>query len=272
MRVNAAIVAYENPRIMLDAAIQSILQEENEIHKLYLIDNSPTDRLAKHFSAHTEYIYNNKNLGFGKANNIAMQKSIDDNIEYHILINPDIYFNKGVIKELVAFMDSNPDVGLVTPKIIYPDESTQYLCKLMPTPMDLIARRFLCWGPFRKYVDRRNEVFELRNSGYSMEMDIPAHSGSFMMIRTSILKEVGLFDERFFLYLEDFDLCRRVGKVSRTTFYPKVTVVHEYKKGSYYQRRLFGYHIISAIKYFNKWGWFFDSHRKKVNRQSLGKV
>lgn len=269
MRVNACIVAYDNPLTMLKAAVKSVLQESTEINELFFIDNSPTDRLRPHFEISTHYLFNDKNLGFGKGNNIAMRYSIADDIDYHLLVNPDVYFDGGVIKELKEFMDANPDIGLVMPKITYPDGSMQYLCKLLPTPFDLIGRRFFSWGPFKKYVDKRNDVFELRGLCYEKQVDVPVLSGSFMMIRTSVLKEVGLFDERYFMYLEDFDLCRRIGEVSRTTYYPKVSIVHEYKKGSYFNRRLFKHHVISALKYFNKWGWCFDKKRVKRNRACL---
>ena len=269
MRVNVAIVAYENPLSMLKSAVNSVLNEQNEINKLYFIDNSPTDRLRRHFEVSTYYIYTGENLGFGKANNIAMRESVDEEIEYHLLVNPDITFDKGVIHDLVAFMDNNPDVGLAMPKILYPDGSTQYLCKLMPTPFDLIGRRFFGWGPFEKYVNQRNEIFELRNMSYDSQIDVPILSGSFMILRTSVLKEIGFFDERYFMYLEDFDLCRRVGEVARTTFVPDVKVFHEYEKGSYYNRRLFKHHIVSALKYFTKWGWFCDKKRRERNARFL---
>lgn len=271
MRVNATIVAYENPLLMLNAAVDSVLQEKECINALYLIDNSPTDRLRQALEDKTQYIYTNENLGFGKANNITMQKSIDEGIEYHLLVNPDISFDKGVIEKLIIFMDQNPDIGLVAPKVLYPNGSVQHLCKLMPTPFDLIGRRFFGWGPFRKTVDERNRLYELQHSCYSREMDVPILSGSFMMIRTSVLKEVGLFDERYFMYMEDFDLCRRVGEVSRTVFTPSVEVIHEYEKGSYFDRRLFKHHMISAVKYFTKWGWFFDKRRDEVNKKCLDK-
>jgi len=269
MRVNACTVAYENPLVMLSAAVDSVFGEKDEVYKYYLIDNSPTDRLGQDFKAHTEYMYSGENLGFGKANNLAMQKSIDEGVRYHLLVNPDIRFDKGVIKKLADFMDANPDVGLVAPKVLYPDGTVQHLCKLIPTPFDLIGRRFFGWGPFRKYVDARNKKFELQHSCYDKQMDVPILSGSFMMIRTSVLKEVGLFDERYFMYLEDFDLCRRIGEVSRTVFVADVEVIHEYEKGSYFNRRLLRQHILSAIKYFNKWGWFFDKKRAKANAKCL---
>ena len=269
MRVNACIVAYENPLRMLQSAVNSVLEEKEEIATLYFIDNSPTQRLRKPFEDSTQYIYTGANLGFGKANNIAMQKSIEEGVKYHLLVNPDISFDKGVVKAMADFMDDNPDVGLLTPKVLYPDGTIQYLCKLIPTPFDLIGRRFFGWGPFRKFVDQRNKLFELQHTSYNRQMDVPILSGSFMMLRTSVLKEVGLFDERYFMYLEDFDLCRRMGEVSRTVFNPEVVVVHEYEKGSYFNRRLFKYHIISALKYFTKWGWFFDKKREKANAKCL---
>ncbi len=272
MRVNASIVVYENPLLMLEAAVGSVLREQQEINKLYLIDNSPTDRLRQEFEETTKYIYVGENLGFGKANNIAMRKSVDEGIKYHLLVNPDIHFSKGVIKRLADFMDATPDVGLVMPKVEYPDGSTQYLCKLMPTPFDLIGRRFFGWGPFGKHIDARNDIFELQHTCYTKELDVPILSGSFIMLRTSVLEKVGLFDERYFMYLEDFDLCRRVGEVSRTVYYPKVTVKHEYEKGSYFDRRLFGHHAMSAIKYFNKWGWFFDKKRNNANTKCLNEI
>jgi GT2 family glycosyltransferase len=82
-----------------------------------------------------------------------------------------------------------------------------------------------------------------------------------MFIRTKIFKEIGLFDERFFMYLEDTDLCRRIGEKYKTIYYPEAIVYHEYAKGSYRSNELLKIHIESAIKYFNKWGWFSDKER-----------
>lgn len=78
-----------------------------------------------------------------------------------------------------------------------------------------------------------------------------------MFARMSILKQVDGFDERYFMYAEDLDLCRRIGKVAQTMYYPKVSVYHAYAKGSYKNRKLLRYHMCSMIKYFNKWGWLW---------------
>ncbi len=106
-------------------------------------------------------------------------------------------------------------------------------------------------------------------SGYDKVMEVPSLSGCFMFIRTDVLKQIGGFDKRFFMYAEDLDLCRRVGEVTRTMYYPEVSVFHEYEKGSYKNRKLLKYHICSVIKYFNKWGWVIDRKRKKRNAHCL---
>ena len=73
------------------------------------------------------------------------------------------------------------------------------------------------------------------------------------------------------MYLEDTDLSRRIYRVAKNIFYPYVHIYHNYGKGSYINKKLLRYHIQSAIKYFNKWGWFFDSERKKINQEILEK-
>jgi len=271
--INISIVLYKNKLQQLINTIQNILKS-NFIKKLYLIDNSPTDELRglHHLSKQIEYKFNNTNLGFGKAHNIAIKKSIDENIKYHLVLNPDIYFEEGVLEELYDFMEKNPDVGLVMPKVLYPDGKIQYLCKLLPTPFDLFGRRFLNKGPLKKYIEKRNEIYELRFTGYNKIMEVPYLSGCFMFIRTEVLKKVDLFDERFFMYLEDTDLSRRIHRVAKTIYYPYVHIYHEHQKGSYKNLKLLKIHIESAIKYFNKWGWFNDPERDIINRKTLEKL
>jgi hypothetical protein len=88
-----------------------------------------------------------------------------------------------------------------------------------------------------------------------------------MFLRSSVLKQVGLFDERFFMYMEDVDLCRRIGNKSRTMYYPDTFLFHGYTKGSYKSFDLALAHLQSAMKYFTKWGWFFDHERDRRNRE-----
>jgi GT2 family glycosyltransferase len=151
------------------------------------------------------------------------------------------------------------------PKVYYPDGEIQYLCKLLPTPFDLIFRRFLP----NSWTKKQTEKFELRNSGYNKILDVPYLSGCFMLLRTDALKEVGLFDERFFMYPEDIDLTRRINRKFRTVFYPEVSIVHHHARSSYLNLKMLWIHTTNMIRYFNKWGWFFDRERKIINKKTL---
>ena len=83
---------------------------------------------------------------------------------------------------------------------------------------------------------------------------------------------MGLFDQRYFMYLEDYDLVRRIHKVSKTIFYPYVSVLHGHEKGSYKSVKLLFIHMKSAVKYFNKWGWFYDKERTTFNKATLERL
>lgn len=268
--ISCSIVVYKNDVNVLNLSIKSFLQTSLNV-KLYIIDNSPTDELKKISSDHRViYIHNPSNPGFGAAHNIAIKKTFDSGSKYHLVLNPDIYFNEGTIESLAKFMDANLDVGNVMPKVYYPDGAIQYLCKLLPTPYDWIGRRF---NPFKSMVEKRNQVFELRFTNYSNIMDVPYLSGCFMFLRSSSLKEIGLFDERIFMYGEETDLCRRlINNGYKTVFFPEVSIVHHFEKGSHKSFRLTWIGIKSAIYYFTKWGWFFDKERIRINRKVLDQL
>ena len=233
------------------------------IEKLYLIDNSPINTLHS-LATHPkiEYIFNNANLGYGAGHNVAVKKALAKS-KYHIVVNPDIMFEPGTIEKMYDYMQANHAVGLLMPKINYPNGTLQYACKLLPTPADLILRRFLPAA----LIKNRTAYFEMHDSGYNKIMEVPYLSGCFMFLRTEALNKAGLFDERFFMYPEDIDLTRRIHKHYKTIFYPYADITHVHERGSYKSIRLLFVHIINMIKYFNKWGWFFDSERKQVNEK-----
>lgn len=267
IQVYGSIVLYNNKKEQVIRAINSFLNTDLDV-KLFLIDNSPKDLLRdlENLDQRIKYLFNEANLGYGKAHNIAIRKSMEEGVPYHLVLNPDVYFEKGVLEKLYEFMEENRDVGLIMPKVLYPNGEIQYLCKLLPTPMDLIFRRFI---PIKSWKEKRNYIYELRFTGYNKIMNVPYLSGCFMFLRVSALKEVGIFDERYFMYLEDTDLSRRIHKKYKTIYYPFVHIFHEYGKGSYKDLKLLIYHVISAIKYFNKWGWIFDKEREEINVRVL---
>jgi GT2 family glycosyltransferase len=249
-----SIVMFKNDRKVLRNAIDSFLNTSLKV-KLFLIDNSPTDGLHDIISDNrVEYIFNPSNPGFGAAHNLAIEKSLSFS-KYHLVLNPDVYFSAGNLEKMFDFMESNQNIGQLMPKILYPDGEMQYLCKTNPTPLDLFVRRFLPKA-FKGLFEERLKKYELRDRNYNhIIYDVSYLSGCFMFFRTSILKEVGLFDERIFMYIEDADLTRRMLLKARTVYYPEAFVYHHYGKGSYKDFKLMWYNIKSAIFYFNKWGW-----------------
>lgn len=88
-----------------------------------------------------------------------------------------------------------------------------------------------------------------------------------MFIRMSALQEAGLFDERFFMYPEDIDLTRRIHRRYKTLYFPMCEIIHYHRAESYKNLRMTKIHIINMIRYFNKWGWWFDAERRKFNRR-----
>jgi len=261
MTITVSIVLYHNDPTEIQEAAKSCLVSES-VKKIYLIDYSANNSLQSiSDDSRIIYIHNRANLGFGAAHNIALRKILN-NSDYHLVLNPDITFSKGVIEALATFMNEHPDVGLAMPKVLYRNGEVQRLCKLLPNPFQLFGRRFLGNTFFAKRLDRS---YELHDYAYDRPLDVPNLSGCFMFVRTKLLTDIGFFDERYFMYLEDIDLVRRIGQLSRTVVYPYVAVYHGYHQGSYHNRRLMLIHIRSAIKYFNKWGWFFDKERKHLN-------
>jgi hypothetical protein len=264
--VNVSIVRYKQPFQEI-AALVSIIRQSTVVGSIYIVDNSP-EKEEHFYELDAQYIFNNANWGYGKAHNIAIKKSICCNAKYHLVVNSDIQFAPIILEEIVTFLDNEQTVGALMPKIYYPNGKIQHLCKLLPTPSDLLFRRFLPVSWTKKQANR----FELIGSGYNKIMNIPYLSGCFMMLRVEALKKVGLFDEQFFLYPEDIDLSRRIHEEYETVFFPMVNIIHSHEQGSYKNLRLFLIHIINLIRYFNKWGWIFDKKRKSINKATLDQI
>lgn len=260
---NASIVLYNTPFKEVELVVAT-LRQSALVQKIFLLDNSPKAD-ARFTKLPVTYIFNDKNLGYGAAHNIALRQSLQEKMPYHLVLNADIQFDADILAKMKHFMDKNAHIGLLMPKVFYPDGKIQYLCKLIPTPLDLFGRRFLP----RKWMQKRVEHFELRQFGYDKTMDVPYLSGCFMLLRSEALQKVGLFDERFFMYPEDIDLTRRIREHYRTVFYPKVSVIHNHAQGSYKDKKLLWIHIINLIKYFNKWGWWCDKKRKQINKETI---
>jgi GT2 family glycosyltransferase len=263
-KITASIVLFNNHKDMVKRAIESFLRISIPA-KLYLIDNSPTDSLkctAKDERVH--YIKTKKNLGFGKGHNIALQEVVKES-DYHLILNPDVSFDKGVIPELLNQLEADKTIGLIMPRVYYNDGTEQKLCKRLPKPSDLFVRRFSPKIISDFLFKGKISHYEMHDKNYSEPFLVPYLSGCFMLLRTSALKKIGYFDERFFMYMEDVDLSRRMISEYKNIYYPYVHIYHGFAKESYSNYNLLWAHIISAIKYFNKWGWFIDKSRNRIN-------
>lgn len=263
MNLSASLVLFHNDPAQYGLAMRCFLDGCDGI--LYVVDNSKTP-LQHDLFAHprVRYVYAGENLGFGKAHNRAIAIAAGTS-EAHLLLNPDISFGPDVLPELVRFLKANEEVGAMMPRINYPDGSLQRLCKLLPTPVDLILRRFI---PSERIKAKINERYEMHGLAQDRPSRVPTLSGCFLLIRSDLLHRLGGFDERFFMYMEDVDLVRRIGDVAETVYLPSVQVIHAYEKGSYRNRTLLGYHLRSAIMYFSKWGWLLDSTRRDRNQEA----
>ena len=261
--VTASIVIYKNDSDELLKVIHSFLNTDMKV-RLYLIDNSPSDDIKPLLPSddRIEYQFVGENLGFGKAHNIALRK-IQGLSPYHLILNPDIYFESDVVEQLISYMNENTNVGLITPDIFLPTGERAFSCRSLPAPSTLIKRRL--------FPSSVKDVY--KDIVYDHPVSSPWVSGCFMMVRTSILESVGLFDERFFMYCEDVDISRRVHSCGYDIVcYPLVKAVHASHRDSAHSLKMLSIHVFSAIKYFNKWGWIFDDERERINSEMAEKL
>lgn len=270
MKISASVVLYKTDEQDIRTLCADILASGLDI-AIFLVDNSPEPCIDSGDYPQASYILSGGNLGYGSGHNIAIRKAMEAGSDYHFVLNPDVHFGPTTLKSLVDFAETNPEIGCVMPKILNVDGSVQRLCRLLPTPLDLIGRRFL-HGLIPAYIDGRNRRYELAFWDYDSVEEVPILSGSFMLLRTSTLALVGAFDERFFMYLEDYDLVRRIGEKAKTVYFPKAEATHAHAKMSYKSLKPTLWHIRSAITYFCKWGWFFDAKRYSVNAAAVSRV
>lgn len=264
-RISASLVLFHNDPAQYGLAMQSFLEGVPQ-GILFVVDNSAQPLQHPLFShPRVRYVHAGRNLGFGAGHNVAIAR-LGGLSDLHLLLNPDIRFGPDVLPALAAQMARQPDIGALMPQVIYPDGELQRLTKLLPTPVDLILRRFIPSEATRERINRR---YELHGLPQDRPSDVPSLSGCFLLVRTDLLVSLGGFDERYFMYMEDVDLVRRIGDGARTVYDPSVRVVHDYAKGSYRNRKLLGYHLRSALSYFTKWGWLFDGERTRRNRRVL---
>ena len=253
MRVTACIVTFNN-KDKIEATVRSVLDQTKSVDlSLFVVDNCSTDGTAdcvERAFPGVNVIRLKRNAGFGAGHN-AVLPFLDS--DYHVVINPDIILESDVIGELSAYAEEHENVGLLSPRIVFPDGTEQLLGKKNPTIRYLGGHRMSKGTEptplMREYcmLDMpENEPFEITNA-----------TGCFMFFRTSVFKQLGGFDERFFMYLEDCDIARRAAEISKVLYIPTVSVTHLWERASKRNKKLLMIHISSILKYFVKWGLRF---------------
>lgn len=277
--VNISIVLYRPSwEQQVLPLVEELLRVKN-LRKIYLLDNtepsySPKDGLtaqavlqqrgltAQAVSRKLRYMHMPENLGYGRAHNIALRESAYYKTGFHLVMNSDIRVKAEDIDAMHDWMLEHPQVGQLMPKVLSPDGTQQYLAKRLPAPIDVFGRRFLPAA----LMARRNKCYEMLDLDLTKPVNAPYLSGCFMFLRTKAAVEAGLFDERYFMYPEDIDLTRTIHRNYLTLYHPAWTIVHDHARASYKNKHMLRIHIRNMCRYFNKYGWLFDSERRRFNQ------
>jgi len=225
--ISIVIVNY-NVRDHIDACLASIYKSNNYKYKIeiFVVDNNSID--GSSYFIRTKYpevilIDNNQNVGFSKANNIALKKVTG---KYVLILNPDTILEEGTFEKLIKFCEDNKDTGAISSKLIQANGKLDMACKRSFPSISVAIPRILGLSklfPKSKLFGKYNLTYLNEDETYEVE----AICGAFMFIPKIVLDKTGFFDEDYFMYGEDLDLCFRIKKNGfRIFYYPEVKTVH----------------------------------------------
>ncbi|MCD4693929.1 glycosyltransferase family 2 protein [bacterium] len=241
------------------------LENSNLNFIVQVVDNSENrdgikELISKKFPE-VKYLDSGGNIGFGRAQNLGL---ISEEARFYLPLNPDIYFKKegGAIKKLIDVLEQRSEVGMLAPRLLNSDGSVQYSCCRFPGLLDQIGRR-MNWDEKNKKFKEKINYYLIKNFNHNKKVSVDWIMGSFMLVKNEVVREVGFFDDRFFMYFEDCDWCRRVWKGGWQVFYcPEVEIIHKHKRDSatekpflaIFKNSIARAHLKSWFKYFKKWG------------------
>ncbi len=218
IKLTISIVNY-NAGDYLIRCLESIEKVYDEVPlKVVVVDNDSKDdsieRAKKQFK-NVEFILNKENVGFGKAHNQVLNNLETD---YVLILNPDTQIEKGVLATMIKYMDENRDVGVSTGKIILSNGKVDLTAhRGFPSPL----------AAFKYYILKDDSLYHLSKMDLDTIHEVDAISGSFFLTRKYILDKVGGFDEDYFMYAEDIDLCLRIKNAGYKIIYnPTVSILH----------------------------------------------
>jgi hypothetical protein len=227
-------------------------------YEIIVVDNASNDNiqhiLAEQFPE-VRFLAARRNNGMGSGNNIGIRAARGEHI---LILNPDIFIYDDAILKLLNFLKENAEVGLVAPRLLNGDKTLQhtaYRWHSFLTP--LVRRTFLGNLPFGKKELAR---FLMTDWDHATICEVDWIQGSCILVPRKVFAEIGLFDESFFMYFEDTDLCRRIKQANyRNVYYAEAEVIHLHGRqsgGGVLQvifNKLTRTHIISWFKYLWKW-------------------
>ncbi len=246
--VSNIIVSYNSLR-HLEKCVDSLKSARGIKSEIIVFDNASDDGTSEFLKNQSfDSILSQRNLGYGRAANRAAARARG---KYLFILNPDTLIPPDALERLLAYADDNPDVGLISPALCYPDGRPQLSARRMPMRRDFL-------------LGRGSPLFKLgitgeKKAGYILSdsdspVEVPAVSATAVLIKSALFRELGGFDERFFMYLEDLDLCRRITDRGLKIFLlPSVTVYHSWRQSSSRRPYLSAFHHHSSVwKYFRK--------------------
>jgi len=265
MDISIVIVNYKSKGDTLNC-IKSIKEADFEYggkklkYEIIVVDNNSGDAIGEILNwqyPEVVFIQNDKNSGMGAGNNIGLKRAAG---KYSVVMNPDIIVFPGVFVELFDYMEKNKTVGVSAPQQLSPDRSIQDSCYRWHGMFTPIYRRTPI-GQLR-IAQKDTDRFLMKDFDRKSEKKVDWLLGSFLFCRTDALARIGYFDERFFMYFEDTDLCRRFWqKNQEVVYYPKAQVIHNHARESaqvawykFFTNQMARHHIRSWVKYNRKWG------------------
>ena len=258
--LSITIVAYHNYDDILVAVSTLEQYTSKKLDKIvYIVDNGEDCQGTPQQKAFVEklgeypdvkYCFTGENVGFGKGHNYVMESL---NSKYHAVVNPDIIFVEDAFTAIIDYMDKDDSVGMCIPHIVDEAGNMQKVYRREITVLDLFLRKIK-----GNIFQSRKNYHTMQDMDYTKCFNVPFGQGSFLVIRTELFKKLNGFDDRFFMYMEDADLCKRVNSISKLMYYPGAKVIHIWEKGSHKNKALMKIHFESMRMYFKKWGikWF----------------
>jgi len=264
MDLSIIIVNYHS-RAKLETCLRSILKADsaNLSYEIILVENNSGDNLSDlvSLSDKIKLINSPKNLGMGGGNNLGIKAAAG---EYVFILNPDTVIKENAIAVLLDYLKNNPAVAIVGPKLLNPDGSLQYSCSRFPKVyMPILRRTFL-----GDYFAVNRDEFQMREFDHNSIKEVDWLMGSALMFKKQLALSNGKiweprFDELYFMYFEDTDLCRTAWKNNfKVVYNPAAILIHDHARESakypwylaIFLDRLAWRHIGSWVKYFYKWG------------------